>query len=155
MPGDTPLTGVMWVQPFTFSVSLGVPTRGTGPLCIEDFHRVARGSLTCKSEEDLFEPAPARCFCPQILDRPDSANLSMLNDRDPVAESFRDLERVRGHHDGVSATDVLAKQILQNARRLWIEPDHRLVPPEQLPVGNTKIRGINGCKRAVFLGQAF
>ena len=96
-------------------------------LCIENFHRIARRALASELEENLLEPAAARGLVAQILNRPDSADLSLLDDRDAVAQSLRDFERVRGHHDGVAAPHVLAEQILENSRRLRIESNHRLV----------------------------
>src|SRR5204863_9323316 len=40
---------------------------------------------------------------------------------------FRDLECVRRHHDRVPAPRVLAEELLQNLRGLWIEADHGLI----------------------------
>src|ERR1700682_4042764 len=96
-------------------------------LCIKHFHRVAGCALSGELEEDFLEPAPTRRLVAEILDRPHCANFSLLNDRDPVAQRLRDFEGVRRHHDGVPATDVLAEQVLQDARGLWIESDHWLV----------------------------
>src|SRR5215216_2472704 len=64
---------------------------------------------------------------PQLVHGAAGANDAALNDADPVTEGLRDLERVRRHHDRISAPDVLAKQIFERARGFRIETDHRLV----------------------------
>src|ERR1700694_5080635 len=140
MPGDTPLTGVMCVQPFTLTVTLGLVTRGTGPLCIEHFHRIAGRALAGEPEEDLLESASSSRFSTQILDCPDSADPSVLDDGDPVTESFRDFECVSRHHDGVPAPYILAEQVFQNSRCLWIESDHRLVDDDHVGAMDERAR---------------
>src|SRR3954468_23132636 len=112
------------------------PGDGSGSLCIEDFHSVARGALAGQLEEYLLEPAAARRLGAQILDGPHRADLSVLDDGDPVTQRLRDLEGMGGHHDGVAAPHVLPEQVLEDARRLGVETDHRLVDDDHLGTMN-------------------
>ena len=59
---------------------------------------------------------------------------------DAIAHRLGDLERVRRHHDRVAATRVLAKEILENARRFRIEADHRLVDDDHLGAMHERAR---------------
>src|SRR5438105_6368692 len=101
-------------------------------LSIEDFHRLARRAFARQLEENLFESTSTRSLSAQLLDRPHRADLPLLDDCDPVAERFGYLQRVRRHHYGMAASDVLAEQVLENPRRLRVEPHHRLVDDDDL-----------------------
>src|SRR5450759_2425590 len=109
-------------------------------LCIENFHRIPRRALTRELEENLLEPSSPRGLVAQILNRSDTPDLPLLDDRDAVAQRLRDFERVRGHHDGVAALHVFAEQILENARRLRIEADHWLVDHHHFRSMNERAR---------------
>src|SRR6185436_3831318 len=59
---------------------------------IEHVHELAGGVLSCETEEDVLESGiTMRRGRPQISHRPQCANLSVLDDSDPVAHCFRDL----------------------------------------------------------------
>src|SRR5450432_359555 len=98
------------------------------PSGIQHLDQLARRVLTREPQEELLEPLRTRANAlVQLLHRSRSPNAPALNDRHAIADAFRHLERVRRHHDRVPALRVLAKEILQDARRLRIEPDHRLI----------------------------
>ena len=76
----------------------------------------------------------------QLVHRSAGANHAALNDPDAIAHRLRDFERVRRHHDRVAAMRVFAKEILENARRLRIETDHRLVDDDDLGAMHERAR---------------
>src|SRR3954451_12186656 len=95
---------------------------------IQHLDQLARGVLAGEAEEDLLQPLdPRRGAGPQLFHRAARANRSLRDDRDAIAQRLRDFEGVGAHHDRVAAARVLAEQILENLRRLRVEPDHRLV----------------------------
>src|SRR6266550_2200739 len=98
-----------------------------GELRIKYFHRFAGRTLARELEEDLLQPTSARCLGAKVVNRSHRADLAVLDDRDAVAERLSHFEGVCGHHDRVTAFYVLTEQVLENACRLRIEPDHRLV----------------------------
>jgi hypothetical protein len=63
-----------------------------------------------------------------------------LDDADAIAQCLGDLEGVRRHHDGVPAARVLAKQILERARRFRVQADHRLVDDDDLRLVHERAR---------------
>src|SRR6266542_814022 len=100
---------------------------------IEDVHEFAGGVLSCQAQKDLLEPGTTFSRSgAKVVHRSDRANLSVLDDADSVAHRLRDLERVCRHHYRVTAPDVFAEQIFQNPRRLWVEPNHRLVHDDDI-----------------------
>src|SRR5688572_1900471 len=100
---------------------------------IQDLDHRPRRVVTRQSQEDLLETFFASGgVSAEIGHRAACPDLSVLNDGDAIAETLRDLERVRRHHDRVTAARVFAKEILQHLRRLRIEPDHGLVDDDHL-----------------------
>ena len=100
---------------------------------IEDLDELARRVLAGEPQEDLSSPVRARVGAARSSSIVPQARITppwMI--ADAVAQRLRHLERVRRHHDRVAATRVLAEQILEDARRLGIEPDHRLVDDDHL-----------------------
>src|SRR5438477_11474039 len=101
-------------------------------LGIEHIHRFASRSFAGELQENLLETTAARRLLAQVLNRSHRADFSLLDDCDPVAQSLRDLQCVRRHHDGVAAPHIFAKQILEDSRRLWIQSYHRFVDDNYL-----------------------
>src|SRR2546427_10631065 len=64
----------------------------------------------------------------QVVHRAVRDDPPVLEDGDAVAHRFGDLERVGAHQYRAAAPHELAEDVLQEARRLGIEPDHRLLP---------------------------
>ena len=101
--------------------------------CIEDIDQRAGRVLAGQLQEDLLRAHRARLGArTEFVHRATRAKHAALHDRDAVAHRLGDLERVRRHHDGVAATSVFAKQILDDPRGLRIESDHRLVDDDHL-----------------------
>src|SRR6266542_659278 len=106
---------------------------------IEHVHEFAGGVLSGELEENLFQSGrSARRFGAQLGHRAQRANLPALDDSDPVAHCLRDLERVRRHHDRVTAARVLAEQILEDACRFRIQSDHWLVNNDHVRLVNER-----------------
>src|SRR2546423_769635 len=84
----------------------------SGELRIQHFHRLSCRPLPGELEEDLLQSAAARGLRAQIVNRSHGANLSLLDDRDAVAQRLSNLEGVRRHHDGMPALHVLPEKIL-------------------------------------------
>ena len=97
-----------------------------------------QASRTSTSSRAAFSPVSRRKICSspsvpdsalraQLVHRAAGADRPVRDDRHAIAHRFRHFERVRAHHDRVAAARVLAEQILEDLRRLRVEPDHRLV----------------------------
>src|SRR5678816_377581 len=116
-----------------FPGSTGAPSASASRSGVEDIDQRAGSVLARETKEDVFQSGVARFGVgAQLGHRAQGANLSTLNDPDAIAHGFRHFQRVRRQHDRVAAVGVLAEQILEDARRLGIEPHHRLVDDDDL-----------------------
>jgi hypothetical protein len=98
-----------------------------------DIDELPRRILASEPQEDLLQPLGVRIgVLAQLVHRTARADGPLRDDRHPVAQRLRDLEGVGAHHDRVTAMGVLAEQVLENSRRLGIEPHHRLVHHDHL-----------------------
>jgi hypothetical protein len=105
-----------------------VPTAG-----LENLDELARPVVARVAQEDLLQPLRSRVgAAPQVVHRATRADRPLRDDRDAVAERLGHFQRVGAHHDRVPASRVLAEQVLEDARRLGIEPDHRFVDDDHL-----------------------
>src|SRR6266568_1056858 len=143
--GDAGSFGVAATEPGISEAvdsSVGVASVASEPssLRIEHIHRFSRRALSGELEEYLFQATPTCSLRAQLLNRPDSADFPVLNDRDAVAERLGHLERVGGHHDSVSTPHVLAEQILENPRCLRIQTDHRFIDDDDFGSMNERAR---------------
>src|SRR5688500_10859358 len=108
---------------------------------IQHVHQLASGVVARELEEDVLQPGPAaRGVLLQVRHRAVCANASALDDGDAIAHRLRHLERVGRHHDRVAAVAVLAEEILEDARGLGIEPDHRLVDDDDFGAVHERAR---------------
>src|SRR4029079_5861037 len=102
--------------------------RAVSALGVEDIDQLARPVLAGEPQEDPLEAHRAGVpGCAEVGHRARGANHAALDNGDAITHSLGDLQRVRGHHHRVSASRVLAEEIFEDARRLGVEPDHRLV----------------------------
>jgi len=96
--------------------------------CAVDGSGRAGGVLAGEPQKDLLQSVHPRLGVrAEVVHRPAGANHAPLDDADAVAHRFGDFERVRRHHDRVAAPRVFLEEILEDARRLGVEADHRLV----------------------------
>src|SRR5258708_235291 len=112
------------------------PSEGSGrdPASgIQDLDQLARRVLASESQEDLLESLRAVLSgFAKLRYRAGRANASLRDDGDAIAQVFRHLERVRGHHDRVTAPRVLAEEVLQDSCGLGIQTHHGLVHHDHL-----------------------
>ncbi len=100
-------------------------------------HLRASGEL----EEQLLEACVAGAvLLPQVVHGPFGDDPAVLEDRDAVAHRLRHLQRVRAHQHGAAARHELAEDVLEEPRRLWIEPHHRLVHHDALRAMDQRAR---------------
>src|SRR4051812_24636666 len=80
------------------------PTSG-----IQHLDELAGCVLASEAQEDLLETLrPGVRAAPEVVHRAARANRPLRDDRHPIAQRLGDLQRVRAHHDRVTATSVLA-----------------------------------------------
>src|SRR4051794_23539604 len=112
----------------SFGLERSATASAVSALGVEDIDQLARCVLSSESEEDLLQAHRARVRGrAEVGHRTGGANDAALHDRDSVAHRLGDFQCVGGHHDRVSTPRVLAKEVLEDARRLGVETDHRLV----------------------------
>src|SRR5215212_51224 len=108
---------------------------------IQDVHEFAGGVFSGELEKNILEPFCSSCrLRAQLFHRSERANFSGLNDSNSVAHRLGNFERVRRHHDSMSAACVLAEKVLQNARCFWIESNHWLVDDDDIGLVNERAR---------------
>src|SRR6185312_7463907 len=84
---------------------------------IQHLDQLARRALARELQKIVLEPVLAQRSGArhQLVHGARRTDASTLDDRDAVAHVLGDLERVRRHEDGMSATRILAEQVLEDA----------------------------------------
>src|SRR3569832_1414939 len=86
---------------------------------IQDLDELSGEPFACQAQEDVLEARDSGLGRrAEVVHGAAGADDASLNDRAPVAARLRHLERVRGHHERMSAARVLAEQVLVRAGRL-------------------------------------
>src|SRR2546430_12578879 len=87
-----------------------------------------RSGASRELEEQLLQAGVAGTVLPpQIVHRALGHDLAVLDDGDAVAHRLGYLERVGAHEHGAAPAHELAEDVLEQSRRLRVEPDHGLV----------------------------
>src|SRR5438105_5770190 len=99
-----------------------------GPAVAQPLRQLAHLGAAGELQEQLLQARVARAMLPpQVVHRALGHDLAVLDDGDAVAHRLGHLERVGAHEHGAAPARELPENVLQQSRRLRVEPDHRLV----------------------------
>src|SRR3970040_2520873 len=88
-----------------------------------------------EAEEDIFQAALALADAAQLIHRSGGDQASLVDDADAIAHAFGDFEDVGRKEHRRAAVSQLAQDVLDQARRLRVESDRRLLEHQHLLVG--------------------